>query len=35
VMLPRPKHYQKFPSSEYLAGRTEIILTRMPRAQLP
>ena len=35
VMLPRPKHYQKFPLSEYLAGRTEIILTRMPRAQLP
>ena len=35
VMLPRPKYYQKFPLSEYLAGRTEIILTRMPRAQLP
>jgi len=35
VMLPRPKHYQKFPLSEYLAGRTEIIMTRMPRAQLP
>ena len=35
VMLPRPKHYQKFPLSEYLSGRTEIILTRMPRAQLP
>jgi monofunctional biosynthetic peptidoglycan transglycosylase len=30
VMLPRPKHYQKFPLSEYLAGRTEII--RDPRA---
>ena len=35
VMLPRPKHYQKFPQSEYLAGRTEIILTRMGSAQLP
>jgi monofunctional biosynthetic peptidoglycan transglycosylase len=35
VMLPRPKHYQKFPQSEYLAGRTEIILMRMGSAQLP
>lgn len=35
VMLPRPKHYQKFPQSEYLSGRTEIILTRMGRAQVP
>jgi monofunctional biosynthetic peptidoglycan transglycosylase len=35
VMLPRPKHYQKFPHSEYLAGRTEIILMRMGSAQLP
>ena len=35
VMLPRPKYYQKFPLSEYLAGRTEIILTRMGSAQLP
>jgi len=35
VMLPRPKHYQKFPQSEYLAGRTEIILSRMGGAQLP
>jgi monofunctional biosynthetic peptidoglycan transglycosylase len=35
VMLPRPKHYQKFPLSEYLAGRTEIILMRMDHAQLP
>jgi monofunctional biosynthetic peptidoglycan transglycosylase len=35
VMLPRPKHYQKFPLSEYLAGRTEIILMRMGSAQLP
>ncbi len=35
VMLPRPKHYQKFPQSEYLSGRTEIILTRMGRTQVP
>ena len=35
VMLPRPKHYQKFPQSDYLAGRTEIIVMRMGSAQLP
>ncbi len=35
VMLPRPKHYQKFPQSEYLSGRTEIIVMRMSSAQLP
>ena len=35
VMLPRPKHYPKFPQSEYLSGRTEIILSRMERAQVP
>jgi len=35
VMLPRPKHYQKFPQSEYLSGRTEIIFMRMGSAQLP
>ena len=35
VMLPRPKHYQKFLQSEYLTGRTEIILMRMGSAQLP
>ncbi len=35
VMLPRPKHYQKFPQSEYLSGRTEIIVGRVGGAQLP
>ena len=35
VMLPRPKYYQKFPQSEYLAGRTDIIVARMGGAQLP
>jgi monofunctional biosynthetic peptidoglycan transglycosylase len=34
-MLPRPKYYQKFPQSEYLAGRTETIVARMGGAQLP
>lgn len=35
VMLPRPKHYQKFPQSEYLSGRTDILVSRMMRVQLP
>ena len=35
VMLPRPKHYQKFPQSEYLTGRTEVILARMNHAHVP
>ena len=35
VMLPRPKHYQKFPQSEYLSGRTDIVVARMARVQLP
>ena len=35
VMLPRPKHYQKFPQSEYLSGRTDIIVMRMGGAQVP
>ena len=35
VMLPRPKHYEKFPLSEYLADRSEIIMGRMAHAQLP
>ncbi len=35
VMLPRPKYYQKFPQSDYLAGRTEVIVARMGGAQLP
>ena len=35
VMLPRPKHYQKFPQSEYLSGRTDIVVSRMTRVQLP
>ena len=35
VMLPRPRHYEKLPESEYLATRSEVILGRMGGAQLP
>jgi monofunctional biosynthetic peptidoglycan transglycosylase len=35
VMLPRPKYYEKYPRSPYLAGRAQIILTRMPQVALP
>ncbi|NDC61997.1 MAG: monofunctional biosynthetic peptidoglycan transglycosylase [Betaproteobacteria bacterium] len=35
VMLPRPKYYEKFPYSPYLAGRAQTILTRMPQVELP
>jgi len=35
VMLPRPKYYEKFPRSPYLAGRAQTILARMPHAELP
>ena len=35
VMLPRPKYFEKLPNSAYLSGRAEIIVGRMPSAQLP
>ena len=35
VMLPRPKYYEKYARSPYLAGRAQIILTRMPQVELP
>jgi monofunctional biosynthetic peptidoglycan transglycosylase len=35
VMLPRPKYFEKLPHSAYLSGRAEIIVARMPNAQLP
>ena len=35
VMLPRPRYFEKFPQSEYLASRSEVIVARMPNAQLP
>lgn len=35
VMLPRPKYYEKFVRSPYLAGRAQTILGRMPQVELP
>jgi monofunctional glycosyltransferase len=35
VMLPRPRFYDKFRGSAYLARRTDIILRRMGGAELP
>lgn len=35
VMLPRPKYFEKLPNSAYLSGRAEVIVGRMPSAQLP
>jgi len=35
VMLPRPKYFEKLPNSRYVAGRAQVILQRMPGADLP
>jgi monofunctional glycosyltransferase len=35
VMLPRPRYYEKLPNSSYLAERSAVILSRLPRAELP
>lgn len=35
VMLPRPRFYDKFRNSPYLARRSELILRRMRGAELP
>jgi len=35
VMLPRPRHYEKLPNSEYLTSRAQVIVGRMPNAELP
>ena len=35
VMLPRPKFFEKLPTSEYLANRSALIQGRMAYAQLP
>lgn len=35
VMLPRPKFFEKTPSSGYLSSRASTIVARMPDAQLP
>ncbi len=35
VMLPRPRYFEKLPSSSYLSGRAAVIVGRMPDARLP
>lgn len=35
VMLPRPRYYEKLPSSPYLAERAAVIAGRLWRAELP
>ena len=35
VMLPRPKYFEKLPNSAYLAARANVIVGRMPNAELP
>lgn len=35
VMLPAPRRYEKNPYSAFMNGRTQVILGRMPRAEVP
>lgn len=35
VMLPAPKRYEKTPQSPYLAGRSAVVLARMPAVEVP
>jgi len=35
VMLPAPRRYEKNPYSAYINGRTQLILGRMPNAEVP
>ena len=35
VMLPRPKYFEKLPNSSYIAGRANVIATRLNSAALP
>jgi monofunctional biosynthetic peptidoglycan transglycosylase len=35
VMLPRPKYFEKLPNSGYLAARANVIVGRLPSAELP
>lgn len=35
VMLPRPRYFEKLPNSGYLASRAQVIVGRMPNAELP
>ncbi len=35
VMLPAPRRFEKNPYSPYMSGRTELVLGRMPHAEIP
>jgi monofunctional biosynthetic peptidoglycan transglycosylase len=35
VILPRPKYFEKLPNSSYVAGRAEVIVSRLNSAELP
>ena len=35
VMLPAPRRFEKNPYSAYVSGRTQVILGRMPNAEVP
>ena len=35
VILPRPKYFEKLPNSSYVAGRAEVIVSRMAGSELP
>lgn len=35
VMLPAPRRFERNPYSPYLSGRTQLILGRMPNAEIP
>lgn len=35
VMLPSPRRFEKNPYSDYMNGRTQLILGRMPHAEIP
>jgi monofunctional biosynthetic peptidoglycan transglycosylase len=35
VMLPRPKYFEKLPNSSYIAGRANVIVSRLNNAELP
>jgi monofunctional biosynthetic peptidoglycan transglycosylase len=34
-MLPAPRRYERNPYSAYMNGRTQLILGRMPYAEVP
>lgn len=35
VMLPRPRTFERLPNSDYVARRAQVIVARMPAAELP